>query len=75
MRCEIFSLVAAYDLGADSETLEEIYGKEKIIQRPLDLRKIGINVDGLPEIGEVDESNWTTWLGEERYVLRLVKLV
>ncbi|KZS86730.1 hypothetical protein SISNIDRAFT_541482 [Sistotremastrum niveocremeum HHB9708] len=59
-------LVAAYDLGADSETLVEIYGKEEIIQRPLDLTKIGIDVDGLPAIGEVNESNWTTWLGEER---------
>ena len=40
------------------------------------LMKIGINIDGLPAIGEVNESNWTTWLGEERYALpKLVKLV
>ncbi|KZT34869.1 hypothetical protein SISSUDRAFT_1052237 [Sistotremastrum suecicum HHB10207 ss-3] len=59
-------LLAAYDLGAPTPLLTSIFEKEAALQRPADLGEVGFDLTGAPQVGEVNEGNWTKWLGDER---------
>ena len=67
MSCSLYSLLAAYDLGAPSSLIQAIYDEEKhglnsvfIAYRPnkiVERQNLHIGVD-----------TWTHYLGQEKYV-------
>lgn len=56
-------ILAAYDLGASAELLNAIYKEEEKMQRPILLE----GEDDVTKPGEINEGNWTKFLGEQKY--------
>ena len=61
------SLLAAYDLGASAKQLQEIYDREKEGLSPLHLADRKTNTVEEQHV-EITLSNWTEYLGQEKYV-------
>jgi hypothetical protein len=60
------SILAAYDLGAPASLIQAIYDDEAKIQRPIDLKDNGLVPEGVIKPGEINEANWTKWLGDAK---------
>lgn len=55
------SLMAAYDLGASAQTLQNIYDDDVKYQRPIKL------AEDHKKIETITANNWTEHLGDEMY--------
>jgi hypothetical protein len=53
-------------LGAPASLIQAIYDNEAKTQRPIDLKENGVVPEGVLKSGEINEANWTKWLGDPK---------
>jgi len=58
--------LAAYDLGAPASLIQKIYDEEAKLQRPIDLKENGVVPEGVVKPGQINDENWTNWLGDQK---------